>query len=187
MHEPSWNAVRKIAREFGWMPEYERKDGEDTGPGYKVDDVNARAYASALYRAIHAIEADCLSEPLLAICGPLPTSPMRAASISTRRSGEKQMTEDRITTEAFLASRKAAGQVIDIEICEIGLWSAYTLDPYGVEHLPDEARTIGLCYFVRSAESDGWVCQCDLPENGVRALYERIERGEVEPMGDIPF
>jgi hypothetical protein len=33
LHEPSWNAVQKIAREFGWMPEYERKDGEDTGPG----------------------------------------------------------------------------------------------------------------------------------------------------------
>jgi hypothetical protein len=97
------------------------------------------------------------------------------------------MTEDRITTEAFLASRKAAGQVIDIEICEIGLWSAYTLDPYGVEHLPDEARTIGPYYFVRSAERDGWVCQYDLPEDKVRALYDRIERGGVDPMGNIPF
>jgi hypothetical protein len=68
LHEPSWIAVRKIAREFGWMPEYERKDGEDTGLGYEVDDVpehNARALARALYRAIHAIEADCLSEPLV--------------------------------------------------------------------------------------------------------------------------
>jgi hypothetical protein len=68
MHEPSWDAVQKIAREFGWMPEYERKAGEETGLGYGVDDVpehNARALAMALYRAIHDIEADCLSEPLL--------------------------------------------------------------------------------------------------------------------------
>jgi hypothetical protein len=76
MRESSWIAVQKIGRAFGWMPEYERKDGEDTWLGYEVDDVpehNARALAMALYRAIHEIETDCLeadrvsepSEPLV--------------------------------------------------------------------------------------------------------------------------
>jgi hypothetical protein len=66
--EPSLNGVLKIARELGWMPEYERKSGEDTGLGYDIDDIpehNALALAKALYRAIHDIEADCLSEPLV--------------------------------------------------------------------------------------------------------------------------
>jgi hypothetical protein len=98
------------------------------------------------------------------------------------------MNEDRMTKEEFLANRKAAGQVIDPETCEVAIWSAQTLDPYGVEPdlLPEE-RQIGSYYFVRSAESDGWVCQYDLPEDKVRALYDRIERGDVDPMGDIPF
>jgi hypothetical protein len=98
------------------------------------------------------------------------------------------MSEDGMTKVEFLANRKAAGQVIDVETCEVAIWSAQTLDPYGVEPdlLPEE-RQIGSCCFVRSAESDGWVCQYDLPQDKVRALYARIERGDVEPMDDLPF
>jgi hypothetical protein len=65
MHESDWVAVKKIAREFGWVPEYVRMSGEITGLQYDVDDVqehNARALARALYGAI---EADSLSEPLV--------------------------------------------------------------------------------------------------------------------------
>jgi hypothetical protein len=67
--ERSLNSVLKIAREFGWIPEYERKDPEVTGLPYPIDDIpdhNARALAKALYRVIRAIETDSLSlsEPL---------------------------------------------------------------------------------------------------------------------------
>jgi hypothetical protein len=68
LHESSWNAVRKIAHGLGWIPEYERKSTEETGlQGYidVIPEHNARALARVLYRAIHAIEADCLSEPLV--------------------------------------------------------------------------------------------------------------------------
>jgi hypothetical protein len=103
------------------------------------------------------------------------------------QSGEKAMSDDRMTKAEFLASRIAAGQVIDIETCEVRIWSAYTIDTYGIEpDLPAEARQIGSYYFVRSAESDGWVCQYDLPQAKVRALYARIERADVDPMGDMP-
>jgi hypothetical protein len=69
LREARWIACLKIAREFGWIPEYERKDPEVTGLPYPIDDIpdhNARALAEALYRVIRAIETDSLSlsEPL---------------------------------------------------------------------------------------------------------------------------
>jgi hypothetical protein len=55
-NDQSWVAVQKIAREFGWLPEY---------AGDEVPERNARALSRALYQAIRAIEVDCLSEPLV--------------------------------------------------------------------------------------------------------------------------
>ena len=55
-NDHSWVAVQNIAREFGWLPEY---------AGDEVPERNARALSRALYQAIRAIEADCLSEPLV--------------------------------------------------------------------------------------------------------------------------
>ena len=98
------------------------------------------------------------------------------------------MSEDRMTKEEFLASREAAGRLIDVETCEIQWWYAQTLDPYGVERdLPAELRLVGRSYFVRSAESDGWVSLYDLPKDKARALHARIERGDVGSMNDLPF
>jgi hypothetical protein len=94
------------------------------------------------------------------------------------------MQEDRILKEEFLASRKTAGRMIDVETCEI--WDAHcqVLDPYGVDLLPDD-DCIGREIFVGSAESDGPIWAGDLPEDKRRALYARIKRGDV---GDgIPF
>jgi hypothetical protein len=68
MHEASWEAVREIAREFGWTPKYEKPPRRGSWGGRKtwlLTDDSARALAKALYRAIHAIETDCLSEPLV--------------------------------------------------------------------------------------------------------------------------
>jgi hypothetical protein len=68
MDSSVWGAVQKIARKFGWTPKFKRKTGVETGLGYDVHDVeedNARELASALYRAIQAVETDCLSEPLV--------------------------------------------------------------------------------------------------------------------------
>lgn len=59
-----WNAVQKIARKFGWKDE--RKSVEQKGRGYELFPENdARALATALYKAIRAIEADRLNDPLL--------------------------------------------------------------------------------------------------------------------------
>ena len=68
MLEASWISISGIARELGWVPEYETKSAEETGLGYPIDDIterSARDLAKILYGAIHAIEADCLSEPLI--------------------------------------------------------------------------------------------------------------------------
>ena len=97
------------------------------------------------------------------------------------------MNEDRKMKEEFLANRKAAGRVIDVETCEIAQWWVQIMDPYGVEpDLPDEMQCVGRTTFVRSAESDGWVSVYDLPENEARALYGRIERG-VEQEEKLPW
>jgi hypothetical protein len=37
--EKSLDSVLKIARELGWVPEYERKSGEEIGLGYPIDDI----------------------------------------------------------------------------------------------------------------------------------------------------
>jgi hypothetical protein len=81
--EDSLNSILKIARKLGWVPEYERKSGEETGLGYPIDDIPehcARALAKTLYRAIHAIEADCLSEPLVALVKTAGVGNMRAVA-----------------------------------------------------------------------------------------------------------
>ena len=51
---------------------------------------------------------------------------------------------NQMTKEEFLASRKAAGRVIDVETCEI--WSApcQILDPYGVYPPADEYDCTGI-------------------------------------------
>ena len=78
--------------------------------------------------------------------------------------------------------------MIDVETCEVNWWWAQTLDPYGSEpDLPDEQRQVGRAFFVWSAESDGPVWAYDLPEDKRRALYARIERGDVKSMDDLPF
>ncbi|WP_375764549.1 hypothetical protein ACE10X_21300 [Bradyrhizobium sp. Pha-3] len=78
--------------------------------------------------------------------------------------------------QAWLASREEAGRMIDVETCKITWWWAKIADPYGTD--PDSDDCIGRVTFVKSAESNGWVSVYDLPEDKVRALYERIERGE---------
>jgi hypothetical protein len=80
----------------------------------------------------------------------------------------------------WLASRKVAGQVIDIESCELGWWYAEVLDPYGIYQalgeFPEENSCVGRERFVRSPESNGWVSEADLPEEKLKALRERMER-----------
>ena len=81
--EDSLDSVLKIARELGWVPQYERKSGEETGLGYPIDDIpehNARALATALYRAIHMIEADSLSESLIELVKLAGVDNMRAVA-----------------------------------------------------------------------------------------------------------
>ena len=65
LHVSTWCAIRDIGRELGWVPEYEKVSIE---LGYWVDDIpdhNARALAKILYRVIHMIEEDSLSESLV--------------------------------------------------------------------------------------------------------------------------
>ena len=78
--EESLDSVLKIARELGWVPEYGRKCGEETELGYPIDDIPARALAKTLYRAIHDIEADCLSEPLVELVKTAGVRNMRAVA-----------------------------------------------------------------------------------------------------------
>jgi hypothetical protein len=84
------------------------------------------------------------------------------------------MTPEQAT--AWMASRKEAGESIDIETCELGRWHEYECEPYGILELPEAMRQIGTCRFVRSPESAGWINETDLPDEKVGAMYDRIER-----------
>jgi hypothetical protein len=75
--------------------------------------------------------------------------------------------------QEWVAGRKGAGDEINIETCEIGWWFVSIGDPYGVKHLSCGAVRD---YFVRSAESRGWVWDGDLPGDKLCALRGRIER-----------
>jgi hypothetical protein len=81
--------------------------------------------------------------------------------------------------EEFLASRIAAGRAINVETCEITSWWARIADPYGVD--PNSDHCVGRVTFVISAESEGPVSVYDLPEDKVRALYDRIDRENQPP------
>jgi hypothetical protein len=74
----------------------------------------------------------------------------------------------------FLEGRKAAGRRIDAETCEVGRSYGRLGDPYGLG-LPVRGFW-GDTTYVRSAESDGWVCMDDLPPERVSALRDRFER-----------
>jgi hypothetical protein len=67
IHESSWSAVKEVAREFGWTPEYDTppKARGFGGTTWSLTEGSARALAIALFRAIRGIENDCLSEPLV--------------------------------------------------------------------------------------------------------------------------
>ena len=95
------------------------------------------------------------------------------------------MSENKMTKEEFLATRRAAGRMIDPETCEI--WDEYCqiLDPYGVDPPPDECCCIGRLIFVRSSERNGPVCQYDLPDDTYLAVCARISRGDVRD--ELPF
>ena len=89
-----------------------------------------------------------------------------------------KLSEDEL--RQWLASRKQAGRVIDIESCELGWWFAERLDPYGLYRalgeFPEEYSCIGRDYFVRSPESNGWVWEGDLPADKAKAISARRTR-----------
>jgi hypothetical protein len=93
-----------------------------------------------------------------------------------------QLSDDEL--RQWLGSRKHAGQVIDIESCELGRWSTNEDDVYGIlTKLGDvvfEGYYVGKNRFVRSPDSNGWVSERDLPPDKRDALHARIRR-------DSPF
>ena len=90
----------------------------------------------------------------------------------------------RMTKREFLANRKAAGRVIDVETCDIVKTTVNLADPYGVDRRL-RVECIGRVLFVASAQSGGWILVEDLPEDERLALKARIERGDVDD--DVPF
>lgn len=83
MHGSSWDAVREIAREFGWELKYESRTEEERGPGdygEVIPQDNARALAKALYKAIHEIETDCMSKRLVKLVREAQVGHLRAVA-----------------------------------------------------------------------------------------------------------
>lgn len=91
-------------------------------------------------------------------------------------------THDEMPKDEYLlwvAGRKAAAELIDVETCEIGCWMADGAYPY-FDTRPEAEKWRHAEHdkfnFVRSPESDGWICESDLPIPKWQALDARIER-----------
>ena len=89
--------------------------------------------------------------------------------------------------EGWLAIRKEAGAKIDPQTAKVSWHWAQVLDPYGVLDLEEEAQCVGRAYFACNPQSDVWVSFHDLPEATVRALWRRIESGDLDGDDDLPF
>ena len=89
---------------------------------------------------------------------------------------KKEIAEDQLKVEQWLAIRKEAGSKIDPETAEVTYSYEQTLDPYGVyPDLPEECYQVGREYFARSPDSDIWVWFGDLP-NEVRDRLWKMRR-----------
>jgi hypothetical protein len=80
--------------------------------------------------------------------------------------------------EAWIATREEAGRAIDVETCELARWPALDEDPYGIRRARGEEPydQIGTNRWVRSPQSNGWICEDDLPPEKFEAMYDRIHR-----------
>ena len=91
-----------------------------------------------------------------------------------------------MATKQWLALRKKEALQIDPERAEVCCWYGQILDPYGVQHLPEECDQVGRIYFARSTGSDVWVSFYDLPDAVVHRLWAGIEAGDFN-RDSIPF
>lgn len=84
--------------------------------------------------------------------------------------------------EAYVANRREAGRVIDIETCEVSRFETWYSNPYGTYPFDDhptpelEHEVLIQCYWVRSEESDGWIFGGDLPPEKQQALPRQYKR-----------
>jgi hypothetical protein len=77
---------------------------------------------------------------------------------------------------SWIATRKEAGSSINIETAELTGWQCVDGDPYGIHSWSSgEASAHSLHYFVRDAESRGWIWQNDLPEYKRATVQVRID------------
>jgi uncharacterized protein YfcZ (UPF0381/DUF406 family) len=106
------------------------------------------------------------------------------APAGRRQTKRKTMSNNRMTKEDFLANRKAAGRMIDVETCKIMKKYTDLSDPYRLN--PPPLRFHNDMFWVASDES-GEVYVDDLPEDKRRALFARIEREDLKFMDDWPF
>jgi hypothetical protein len=94
-----------------------------------------------------------------------------------------------IDVEQFRAIRREAGLKIDPETAEVDWIYAQTLDPYGLEDLPEELQQVGREYFARAPGTDIWVHFHDLPKETADILWKKHRKKLAFPAGleDILF
>jgi hypothetical protein len=96
------------------------------------------------------------------------------------------MTDTEMTTEQWLAIRKAEALLIDPATAEVTWDWVRIMDPYGVRDLPSEMQCVGRVYFARRPGSTIWVSFYDLPDETRAALWDKppIDDDEI-PDGPI--
>jgi hypothetical protein len=75
---------------------------------------------------------------------------------------------------AWIATRKGAGASVNVETAELKGWWCAEGDPYDLVSSA-EPQELGLQFFVRDAESRGWVWQYDLGEDKCAIVQARID------------
>ncbi len=84
-----------------------------------------------------------------------------------------------MSVEQFLANRMREGLKIDPATAKVHWTWARVLDPYGIFTLDPEEECVGRMYYAISPESGMRVWFGGLPDATQKALWERIESGQL--------
>jgi hypothetical protein len=82
--------------------------------------------------------------------------------------------------EEWLAARKRDALNIDPETAEVTWCYADSMDPYGVDPLPEEYQSVGRVWYARSPNTDIWVAFFDLPDRTFKRLEDRMASGGLQ-------
>ncbi len=97
----------------------------------------------------------------------------------------KRVTND-LTVEEWIDIRKKEALKINPNTAEVSWTYIQTLDPYGIDNLPEELQQLERGYFARNPGGHVWVSFYDLTRDTVEKLMKKHRRKLHSPEGLEP-